>query len=47
MFDAIDVVFPITEHVNLNNMAGFFITEKLTTEEIKQDMFLKGILKFP
>lgn len=47
LFDALDVAFPMTEHVNLNNMAGFFITEKLTTEDIKHDMFLKGILKFP
>lgn len=47
LFDPLDVVFPMTEHVNLNNMAGFFITEKLTTQEIKNDMFTKGILKFP
>lgn len=47
MFEGVDVVFCMTEHVNLNNMAGYLITERLKFEDIKDGMFTKAILKFP
>ena len=37
----------MTEQRNLNNMAGFFVTETLDTEEIKHSMYAKAIMKFP
>ena len=47
MFDAMDVVFPMTEHENLNYCAGYIITETLTAEEVKNGMFEKAIKSFP